>query len=856
MKVRLKLMVLFLLIYTEISETYNLDDNCLEFPNNDDGNYVPPLGFLGVDDGGCYCRRDPDIEGGTLCYGKGTCTQLPIKLNLTTHVVTIKNTHISRIEKGSFSNLKYTIVLKIEGNNDLTYIASGVFKENLEKLENLTISGNPNLKTLSKDTFDGLINLECLFLARNGFTKIYDIASALSPTILPKLAFLSLKDNNFIKILEHDFSPMKNTSLKALDLSLCGLKSIHPNFLSPFYNLNMLIIGENPFSIFVIVKVLQKLVNKVPLYILNLSSAGLTNDKLKELLPVVAKSNISELNLDKNPIYTIQSQTFPHMPNLITLRLGDCSISSIADDAFQNLTNLKYLKLNENQFSKVPKGALLPHLLELDLRHRSEPMTNYYTFDKGTFLQMKNLKCLNLKSNNIAHLFNYSLLGLNNLRYLNLGYCSLYQIPNRTFALLNELVYLNLESNQFTYNHELFQETFEGLFSIKILLLGRNFLSFSEHANPFSNLTTLRILSLAHNSIEVIPKSLFSNLINLERIDLSHNYIKVWSERIFITNRNLQTVLITYNNINSFNPVVLDDFSNLTTLALGYNAFTCDCQIYKVFTDYITKNNESKIYSVLQKGNLTCLITYNSNNQTNGKLLEYFDKVRNNLIDCDKTIALFLPLALFLLLIFSLSLFLIYLYRWHIRLWILLFKLYLVRHGIITYKQSEKPDISYEYDAFISYSNEDRHFVKGLVSMLEDYSPFLKLCVYERDFQAGTLIADSILTCITKSRKIVLVVSDNYAKSHWCRWESQIAENHRLFFQNSDGGPADDSLVVIKLGPVNKSHMTPMLKYLMKTRIYLSWCADPKKQKVFWHKLRAILATSKTESRVDEITHM
>ncbi|KAL3272572.1 hypothetical protein HHI36_014042 [Cryptolaemus montrouzieri] len=134
-----------------------------------------------------------------------------------------------------------------------------------------------------------------------------------------------------------------------------------------------------------------------------------------------------------------------------------------------------------------------------------------------------------------------------------------------------------------------------------------------------------------------------------------------------------------------------------------------------------------------------------------------------------------------------------------------------------------------------------------LMRMLENHEPCLKLCVYERDFQVGSIISESVLEHIAKSRKTLLIVSNSYAKSYWCNWESQIAEHHRLFFENPNGDCVDESIVVIKLGPVSDVHLNPTLKYLLKTRIYLQWDSDDDKQKVFWQKLRQFLTPPKSE---------
>ena len=89
--------------------------------------------------------------------------------------------------------------------------------------------------------------------------------------------------------------------------------------------------------------------------------------------------------------------------------------------------------------------------------------------------------------------------------------------------------------------------------------------------------------------------------------------------------------------------------------------------------------------------------------------------------------------------------------RWFIRYY--LFRRQLVRSGNKEIREMECGD--FEYDAFVSYSNEDQAFVVELVDNLENQSPHYKLCVYERDFTAGTIINDCITQSIANSRKVI-----------------------------------------------------------------------------------------------------
>lgn len=50
-----------------------------------------------------------------------------------------------------------------------------------------------------------------------------------------------------------------------------------------------------------------------------------------------------------------------------------------------------------------------------------------------------------------------------------------------------------------------------------------------------------------------------------------------------------------------------------------------------------------------------------------------------------------------------------------------------------------------------------------------------KLCIHERDFLPGMGIADNIVECIGASKRIILILSQNFLSSPWCQYEVQIA---------------------------------------------------------------------------------
>lgn len=101
----------------------------------------------------------------------------------------------------------------------------------------------------------------------------------------------------------------------------------------------------------------------------------------------------------------------------------------------------------------------------------------------------------------------------------------------------------------------------------------------------------------------------------------------------------------------------------------------------------------------------------------------------------------------------------------------------------------------------------------------------------------GKQISDCITESIRNSRKVILVISNNFVQSPWCRFETDLA-HHVLMDQNRDG------LILIKLEELNSDYLektATQLHFLLKTRIYLTWSKDQKEQNVFWKKLHSAL---------------
>ena len=132
-----------------------------------------------------------------------------------------------------------------------------------------------------------------------------------------------------------------------------------------------------------------------------------------------------------------------------------------------------------------------------------------------------------------------------------------------------------------------------------------------------------------------------------------------------------------------------------------------------------------------------------------------------------------------------------------------------------------------KYDAFIAYNLKDISFVKNeLLSRLENADPHYSVCIHHRDFEVGDWIADNIISAVAQSRRTIIVLSQNFLNSQWCRFEFSQA-HFRLI--------EDQSFMIIVIAledPTKLENMPKLIKSYIRTGTYIS-----KDNKLFWEKL-------------------
>ncbi|XP_027036975.1 uncharacterized protein LOC113665476 [Pocillopora damicornis] len=133
--------------------------------------------------------------------------------------------------------------------------------------------------------------------------------------------------------------------------------------------------------------------------------------------------------------------------------------------------------------------------------------------------------------------------------------------------------------------------------------------------------------------------------------------------------------------------------------------------------------------------------------------------------------------------------------------------------ALVLYRKCRKPPSSvtretvrraFKYHAFIIYSTTESEWVNNvLLSTLQ--SNGFRCCIHWKDFQPGSVFAQSIVDSVHDSYKIIAVVSESFVQKGICEFEI----NHAITRLMNEG---DDCLIIIKYDNVDlKVHLPSLL---------------------------------------------
>lgn len=371
---------------------------------------------------------------------------------------------------------------------------------------------------------------------------------------------------------------------------------------------------------------------------------------------------------------------------------------------------------------------------------------------------------------------------------------------------LKNLTNLDISKNNF----DSMPETCQWPEKMKYLNLSSTRIHSLTHCLP----QTLEVLDISNNNLNSFSLS----LPQLKELYISRNKLKTLPDASFLPM--LSVLRISRNTINTFSKEQLDSFQKLKTLEAGGNNFICSCDFLS-FTQ-----GQQALAQVLSDWpeNYLC----DSPSHVRGQRVQ---DTRLSLTECHRVaVVSVVCCALFLLLLLTGALCHHFHGLWYMKMmwaWLQAKR-----------KPRKAPRRDVCYDAFVSYSEQDSYWVENLmVQELEHFQPPFKLCLHKRDFIPGKWIIDNIIDSIEKSQKTIFVLSENFVKSEWCKYELDFS-HFRLFDEN------DDTAILILLEPIEKKAIPQRfckLRKIMNTRTYLEWPADETQREGFWLNLRAAI---------------
>lgn len=185
------------------------------------------------------------------------------------------------------------------------------------------------------------------------------------------------------------------------------------------------------------------------------------------------------------------------------------------------------------------------------------------TINPYTFKNAKNLKVLNLISNNIKNVRKFTFAEANNLKQINLKFNRITDVEEYAFGGLAELQVLHLSYNHLKY---LKKNAFSGASNLKELSLDNNEISTIE--DGVLNLPHLKTLFLNNNQLISISEGIFAGLPILQNIDLSANLITSISGSFF-AHPTVEYIKLNQNNLASIELGVFSTLRNLKVLQLA-----------------------------------------------------------------------------------------------------------------------------------------------------------------------------------------------------------------------------------------------------------------------------------------------
>ena len=364
-------------------------------------------------------------------------------------------------------------------------------------------------------------------------------------------------------------------------------------------------------------------------------------------IPNWIPSNVSEIDLSRNPFLKLQEDSFARFTNLQTLQLRRCNINKplnlptslqnidlsfnpllhVQEDYFARFTNLQTLQVRRCNINKPLNLPTSLQNIDLSFNPLLHLQEDYFArFTNLQTLQLRrcninkplklptSLRNIDLSFNPLLHLQEDYFVRFTNLQSLKLHRCSLnlpLQLPQNlhtidlagnSFSLENvaamfkriqesRIVSIHMGANNLVLDGKL--SVFPK--SVKLLTLNNNILR-KIKADDFKGFSHLTHLDLSNNSLHSIVTGAFDHLKELNNITLSDNHIADLPKRLFQHNPKVSNIKLENNHLQDIPD--LSGIRSLGVLALSRNRIkTVNCCNFGVWRIYDFRLASNKIHS-------------------------------------------------------------------------------------------------------------------------------------------------------------------------------------------------------------------------------------------------------------------
>lgn len=498
----------------------------------------------------------------------------------------LDSNQLTILDDNSFAGMEKLQFMNIT-NNRLIALPPEVF-EKTKELKRLYI-GNNSLAVLAPGLFEKLYQLEVLDLSFNELTSSWinrDTFIGLS-----RLIVLKLNNNKLTKIDQFVFRELYE--LQALNLEFNGIELIAQNAFVDLRNLHQLLLSNNQ------LKVIES----------------------KHFAGLIA---LNQLILESNEISNIHPNAFDNLTNIVDLSLNDNKLNKIPD-SMRKLRNLQALDLGKNRIIEIESDSFdgLEQLAGLRLTDNQ-----IISIKKGAFVALKSIHVLNFASNKIKHIDQSAFLTNEKLRAIRLDSNALEDISS-AFTSLSSLVLLNVSNNNikwFDFSHL--------PSSLEWLDIHNN--NITELGNYYDVTGQLKInyLDVSNNKIRKIKSDLIPK--NITTINLSNNMIDDIPSGTFLNKKQIRKIFLAGNMIKKLQitSLIVSKFDILREppeIYLAGNPLHCDCHMEWLRNINELSEQRRQLPKLVDMNKIKCTMEHNHEQKTHDDVsIKAFNELNSN----------------------------------------------------------------------------------------------------------------------------------------------------------------------------------------------------------------------------------